>query len=105
MSPMRSGAPADRGALSVGCRRREAPLTSSYVVLVTIDRTQVIDVLSNRLEVCLRLSATVHSRAAGSDLCVWYSIERALLIHTIVTPHRRISLHPPCPKCRLSVVG
>jgi len=44
------------------------PLTYRITVApVTIDGTRLTDVLSNGLEVSLCLSATVLSRAAGSD--------------------------------------
>ena len=60
------------------------------VVLVSVVGTQITDALTDGLDVSLYLSTTVFALALAATFAVWYSIERTLSIHTIVTRRREL---------------
>src|SRR5258708_17749711 len=55
------------------------------VVLVSVVGTQITDALTDGLDVSLYLSTSVFAVALAATFTVWYSVERTLSIHTIVT--------------------
>lgn len=60
------------------------------VVLVSIVGTLITDNLSDNLGVTLFVSTPVFAVALAVSFAVWYSIERTLSIHTIVTARREL---------------
>jgi uncharacterized membrane-anchored protein len=60
------------------------------VVLVSIVGTQITDALTDGLNVSLYLSTAVFAIALGLTFAIWYSVERTLSIHTIVTQRREL---------------
>jgi uncharacterized membrane-anchored protein len=60
------------------------------VVLVSVVGTQITDALTDGLNVSLYLSTSVFAVALAATFTVWYSIERTLSIHTIVTRRREL---------------
>ena len=58
------------------------------VVLVSIVGTQIIDLLTDKLEISLYLSTALFAAALTATFTIWYSIERTLSIQTIVTRRR-----------------
>ena len=60
------------------------------VVLVSIVGTQITDWFTDRLEISLYLSTAAFAAILGAIFAVWYSVERTLSIHTIVTPRREL---------------
>jgi uncharacterized membrane-anchored protein len=80
------------GALIVQLRaRRYVPWVYWLtVVLVSIVGTQITDLLTDRLEISLYLSTVVFACALAATFAIWYSAERTLSIHTIVTTRREL---------------
>jgi uncharacterized membrane-anchored protein len=80
------------GALIVQLRaRRYVPWVYWLtVVLVSIVGTQITDLLTDKLEVSLYLSTVVFACALAATFAIWYSAERTLSIHTIVTTRREL---------------
>ena len=60
------------------------------VVLVSIVGTQITDFLTDKLEISLYISTSVFLVVLGAVFSIWYSIERTLSIHTIVTTRREL---------------
>jgi uncharacterized membrane-anchored protein len=60
------------------------------VVLVSIVGTQITDLLTDKLEVSLYLSAAVFASALAATFAIWYGAERTLSIRTIVTRRREL---------------
>jgi uncharacterized membrane-anchored protein len=60
------------------------------VVLVSVVGTQITDALTDGLDVSLYLSTSVFAVALAATFAVWYSVERTLSIHTIVTTRREL---------------
>src|SRR5579872_505581 len=60
------------------------------VVLVSIVGTQITDALTDGLEVSLYLSTAVFATLLAVTFATWYSVERTLSIHTIVTRRREL---------------
>jgi uncharacterized membrane-anchored protein len=60
------------------------------VVLVSVVGTQITDFLTDDLNVSLYLSTIVFAIALATTFIVWYSTERTLSIHTIVTTRREL---------------
>jgi uncharacterized membrane-anchored protein len=60
------------------------------VVLVSIVGTQITDALTDGLDVSLNISTTVFAIILCLTFAIWYSIERTLSIHTIVTRRREL---------------
>ena len=60
------------------------------VVLVSVVGTQITDAPDGGLEVSLYLSTSVFAVALAATFAVWYSVERTLSIHTIVTRRREL---------------
>src|SRR5882762_7630872 len=60
------------------------------VVLVSVVGTQITDALTDGLGVSLYLSTGVFALALAVTFAVWYSVERTLSIHTIVTTRREL---------------
>ena len=60
------------------------------VVLVSIVGTQITDFLTDKLEISLYISTSAFLVALGAVFSIWYSIERTLSIHTIVTTRREL---------------
>lgn len=60
------------------------------VVLVSVVGTQITDALTDGLDVSLYLSTTVFALALAATFTIWYSLERTLSIHTIVTTRREL---------------
>ena len=58
------------------------------VVLISVVGTQITDLLTDKLNVSLYISTAFFATALAATFAVWYSIERTLSIHTIVS-HRR----------------
>jgi uncharacterized membrane-anchored protein len=60
------------------------------VVLVSVVGTQITDALTDGLEISLYLSTSAFAVALAGTFAVWYSVERTLSIHTIVTTRREL---------------
>ena len=60
------------------------------VVLVSIVGTQITDFLTDKLEISLYISTSAFLVVLGAVFSIWYSIERTLSIHTIVTTRREL---------------
>jgi len=60
------------------------------VVLVSVVGTQITDALTDGLDVSLYLSTSAFAIALAATFAVWYSVERTLSIHTIVTTRREL---------------
>ena len=60
------------------------------VVLVSIVGTQLTDFLTDKLEVSLYTSTVIFLCALAVTFAVWYSVERTLSIHTIITTRREL---------------
>jgi uncharacterized membrane-anchored protein len=60
------------------------------VVLVSVVGTQITDALTDGLGVSLYLSTTLFALALAATFTIWYSLERTLSIHTIVTTRREL---------------
>src|SRR5579872_3560549 len=60
------------------------------VVLVSIVGTQITDALTDGLDVSLYLSTSVFAVLLAVTFAIWYSVERTLSIHTIVTTRREL---------------
>jgi uncharacterized membrane-anchored protein len=60
------------------------------VVLVSVVGTQITDALTDGLDVSLYLSTTLFALALAATFAIWYSLERTLSIHTIVTRRREL---------------
>jgi uncharacterized membrane-anchored protein len=60
------------------------------VVLVSVVGTQITDALTDGLDVSLYLSTGVFAMALAATFAIWYTIERTLSIHTIITKRREL---------------
>ena len=60
------------------------------VVLVSVVGTQITDLLTDGLGVSLYFSTSVFAVLLGAIFAVWYSMERTLSIHAIVTRNREL---------------
>lgn len=60
------------------------------VVLVSVVGTQITDALTDGLDVSLYLSTTLFALALAATFAIWYSLERTLSIHTIVSKRREL---------------
>ena len=60
------------------------------VVLVSIIRTQVTDLLTDGLGISLYVSSAVFAAALSVIFAVWYAVERSLSIHEIFTRKREL---------------
>src|SRR6202048_1036663 len=60
------------------------------VVLVSVVGTQITDALTDGLGVSLYLSTPVFALTLAAIFAIWYSTERTLSIHTIVTTRREL---------------
>jgi uncharacterized membrane-anchored protein len=60
------------------------------VVLISVVGTQITDALTDGLDVSLYLSTSVFAVALAAIFAVWYTVERTLSIHTIVTMRREL---------------
>ena len=60
------------------------------VVLVSIVGTQITDALTDGLDVSLYVSTAVFATMLAATFVIWYSYERTLSIHTIVTRRREL---------------
>ena len=60
------------------------------VVLISVVGTQITDFLTDGLNVSLYVSTGVFAVALGATFAVWYTVERTLSIHTIVTTRREL---------------
>ena len=60
------------------------------VVLVSIVGTQITDLLTDKLDISLYVSTAVFACVLAAIFAVWYSVERTLSIHTIVTRRREL---------------
>jgi len=60
------------------------------VVLVSVVGTQITDLLTDKLEISLYLSTAAFACALAATFAIWYSVERTLSIHTIVTTRREL---------------
>jgi uncharacterized membrane-anchored protein len=60
------------------------------VVLVSVVGTQITDALTDGLDVSLYLSTSVFAVGLAVTFAIWYTIERTLSIHTIVTTRREL---------------
>lgn len=60
------------------------------VVLVSVVGTQLTDALTDSFGVSLYLSTSVFAVLLAGTFAIWYSIERTLSIHTIVTQRREL---------------
>jgi uncharacterized membrane-anchored protein len=78
------------GALFLQMRaRRYAPWTYWLtVVLVSVVGTQITDALTDGLEISLYVSTAVFAVLLWVIFIVWYTVERTLSIHTIITLRR-----------------
>ena len=64
------------------------------VVLVSIVGTQITDFLTDKLEITLYASTAAFSAILAVVFLIWYSVERTLSIHTIVTTGASCSIGP-----------
>ena len=60
------------------------------VVLVSVVGTQITDFMTDRLEISLYVSTAAFAIALASTFVAWYSAERTLSIHSIVTRRREL---------------
>ncbi|KWV59049.1 hypothetical protein AS156_33280 [Bradyrhizobium macuxiense] len=60
------------------------------VVLVSIVGTQITDALTDKLEISLYVSTAAFAIALTDVFAIWFTIERTLSIHTIVTVRREL---------------
>jgi uncharacterized membrane-anchored protein len=60
------------------------------VVLISVVGTQITDALTDKLGVSLYISTVAFAVALACVFAVWYSFERTLSIHTIVTRRREL---------------
>lgn len=60
------------------------------VVLVSVVGTQITDFLTDKLEISLYVSTANFAVLLALTFAVWYSVERTLSIHTIVTTRREL---------------
>jgi uncharacterized membrane-anchored protein len=60
------------------------------VVLVSVVGTQITDLLTDKLEISLYISTAAFACALAATFAIWYSVERTLSIHTIVTTRREL---------------
>ena len=60
------------------------------VVLVSVVGTQITDFLTDKLEISLYVSTATFAVLLALTFAVWYSFERTLSIHTIVTTRREL---------------
>ncbi|MBN8981188.1 MAG: hypothetical protein J0I29_07925 [Rhizobiales bacterium] len=60
------------------------------VVLVSVVGTQITDALTDGLGISLYVSTAAFAVALGLTFLVWYSFERTLSIHTIITTRREL---------------
>ena len=60
------------------------------VVLVSVVGTQITDALTDGLGVSLYVSTAVFAVGLAIIFSIWYSVERTLSIHTIITPRREL---------------
>ena len=60
------------------------------VVLVSIVGTQITDALTDKLEISLYLSTAAFAIALAATFAIWFSVERTLSIHSIVTQRREL---------------
>ncbi|MCC8954968.1 hypothetical protein H8B02_16425 [Bradyrhizobium sp. Pear77] len=60
------------------------------VVLVSIVGTQITDALTDKLEVSLYVSTAAFAIALAATFAIWFSVERTLSIHSIVTQRREL---------------
>src|SRR4030081_3807089 len=60
------------------------------VVLVSVVGTQITDFLTDKLDVSLYVSTAVFTVLLGATFAIWYTIERTLSIHTIITRRREL---------------
>jgi uncharacterized membrane-anchored protein len=67
-------------------KRRYVPWTYWLtVVLVSIVGTQITDILTDRLDISLYASTAAFATVLATTFAIWYTVERTLSIHTIVT--------------------
>ncbi|WP_420971667.1 hypothetical protein [Bradyrhizobium sp. B120] len=60
------------------------------VVLVSIVGTQITDALTDKLEISLYVSTAAFAIALATTFAIWFSVERTLSIHSIVTQRREL---------------
>lgn len=60
------------------------------VVLVSVVGTQLTDFLTDKLEISLYVSTAVFALLLAATFTIWYSAERTLSIHSIVTRRREL---------------
>ena len=60
------------------------------VVLVSVVGTQLTDFLTDKLEISLYVSTAVFALLLAATFAIWYSAERTLSIHSIVTRRREL---------------
>jgi uncharacterized membrane-anchored protein len=60
------------------------------VVLVSIVGTQITDALTDKLEISLYVSTAAFAIALAATFAIWFSVERTLSIHSIVTQRREL---------------
>jgi uncharacterized membrane-anchored protein len=60
------------------------------VVLVSVVGTQITDLLTDKLEISLYFSTAAFACTLAAIFAIWYSVERTLSIHTIVTTRREL---------------
>lgn len=60
------------------------------VVLISIVGTQITDILTDKLEVSLFVSTAIFSVGLAVIFAVWYSVEKTLSVHAIVTRRREL---------------
>ena len=60
------------------------------VVLVSVVGTEITDFLTDKLEISLYVSTATFAVLLALTFAVWYSVERTLSIHTIVTTRREL---------------
>jgi uncharacterized membrane-anchored protein len=60
------------------------------VVLVSIVGTQITDLLTDKLEISLYVSTAAFAIALAATFAIWFSVERTLSIHSIVTQRREL---------------
>jgi uncharacterized membrane-anchored protein len=60
------------------------------VVLVSVVGTQITDLLTDKMEISLYVSTAVFALLLAATFAIWYSAERTLSIHSIVTLRREL---------------
>ncbi|RXH18836.1 COG4705 family protein [Bradyrhizobium guangzhouense] len=60
------------------------------VVLVSIVGTQLTDLLTDKLDISLYISTAAFACALAATFALWFSVERTLSIHSIVTTRREL---------------